>query len=298
MLPDQASADAADITSLDKDPGVWNYHGPDEPPDSRFPEIAKIAQSLIDRGATKPHWTNLLPTYGFANYEAYEKHVSSFMEMVPGKFVTYDHYALQQSNDGKFLFRRDFFANLEIFRRAALDNKKDWGIILQLGAWGGQPSPDENALRWQAFNSLVYGARAIGWFTYLTEIPYNNMNWRDNVVDRDGHRTSNYTKIRRLNATIANLGKTLVELDSTGVFHSEPLPELTESMAESTLVSNIGGGEFVLGEMKSQKGRNLLYDLQSEHQRAFGCKTQVEDDAKECSGGLGGRWNTAPRSGI
>ncbi len=249
---------ATSVTEMEKNPALWSYHGGDEPMDPKFPELAKIAQSLRERGANKPYWVNLLPTYGFPSYEAYEKHVRNYMDTVPTKLVTYDHYAIQQNGPTTFTCRRDFFANLEIFRRLALERGIDWGIIVQLGAWGGQPSPNENGLRWQAFNSLAYGARSLGWFCYLTEFEYGGMNWRDNVIDRDGFRTNNYTKIRRLNAKILQLGKTLIGLRSTGVYHTAPLPELTQGLAGAKLISGITGGAFVLGEFTNTKNERYF----------------------------------------
>ncbi len=249
--PDQA--EKLDIAKMDKDSNFWAFHGIDEPGEQLFPHIAKMYELLRARGSTRPYWINLLPTYGFASYEDYEKYVRDFMRLVPTKTVTFDHYTLQKEGE-KFVTRRDWFANLEIFRRLSLENNVSWGIIIQLGAWGGQPTPNENALRWQVFNSLVYGSKALGWFCYLTEIEYGGMNWRDHVLDREGFRSGNYTKVRRLNSRLNALGDTLLKLHSTGVFHSDPLPELTVGFGGSKLVSNINGGQFVFGEFLSEDG--------------------------------------------
>ena len=66
-------------------------------------------------------------------------------------------------------YGRDWFANMEIVRRQALAHDAQWGVILQLVAHGPARSPDEAEIRWQAFTVLAAGAKAIGWFTYLTE---------------------------------------------------------------------------------------------------------------------------------
>jgi len=53
------------------------------------------------------------------------------------------------------------------------------------------------ALRWQAFTTLAYGARALGWFCYLTEVNYGPWtNWEDMVINRDGTRTRHYAMLR------------------------------------------------------------------------------------------------------
>ncbi len=106
------------------------------------------------------------------------------MDTVPTSVVTYDHYALREGGKTPFVYRDDFFSNLEVFRRVSLEKGIDWGIIVQVAAWHTRNPPDENALRWQAFNSLVYGARSLGWYTYLTEIEHDNLNWNNAVIRR------------------------------------------------------------------------------------------------------------------
>ena len=160
-------ADAAAVAHLNADPAVWVYHAGDEPSEAAFPRIASQARLMRELGAVKPLWYNLLPTYGFRSYEDYEHHIRAYLDTVKPAFITYDHYCLSAGNKS---YGRDFFANIEIVRRECQARDVDWGIILQLVAFGGMRSPDEAELRWQAFCSLASGARAIGWFTYLTEV--------------------------------------------------------------------------------------------------------------------------------
>ena len=248
-------ADDGALAKAETDPALWVYHGGDEPSESAFAGIATQAQSLRDRGAKKPLWYNLLPTYGFKSYADYEHHVRAYLETVKPTFVTYDHYCLSGGNKA---YGRDFFANLEIVRRQAQVHAVDWGVILQLVAFGGMRGPDEAELRWQAFTSLAYGAQAIGWFTYLTEVEYGGFNWRDAVVDREGFRTRHYSMLMRVNGDIARLGKTLIGLKSTGAFHTEPVPELASALSAARLVQSAEGGPLVLGEFADASGAPYL----------------------------------------
>jgi len=252
QIPSQASQAAAPteedtkaLLTMDQDPTVWAYWGGDEPHEPAFQGIGQQQQKLRDAGVTKPLWYNLLPTYGLKSYEAYEHHVRTYLVTVKPTFFTYDHYPLHVGNKS---YGRDFYANLVIVRRQARAHNIDWGVILLVVAHGGLRSPNEAELRWQAYSGLAYGAKAIGWFTYVTEVEYGGLNWRDAVVNRAGHRTRHYSMLKRLNGDIQQIGKTLIGLQSTGAYHTRPLPELTTSITESKLIRSTAGGPLVIGE--------------------------------------------------
>jgi hypothetical protein len=267
---------AAALAALERDPAVWTYHGGDEPSQDAFAGIAALQQTLRDQGATKPLWYNLLPTYGFKSYEDYELHIRAYLETVQPRFITYDHYPLPAGNRG---YGRDAYANLEIVRHEALAHGVDWGVILQLVAFGGMRSPDEAELRWQACSALAYGARAIGWFTYLTEVEYGGMNWRDAVIDRDGCRTRHYAMLGRVNGELRQLGRTLVGLTSTGVYHTEPLPERTVPLATARLLRAVEGGAALLGEFTDAQGTDYVMVVNRDFTAASNLKLTLRQPA-------------------
>ncbi len=269
-------ADAETLAPLERDPAVWLYHGGDEPSQEAFAAIAVRQQQLRALGAAKPLWYNLLPTYGFKSYGDYEQHIRAYLETVKPQFITYDHYSLSAGNQA---YGRDAYANLEIVRREALAHGVDWGVILQLVAFGGMRSPNEAELRWQASSALAYGARAIGWFTYLTEVEYGGMNWRDAVIDHDGYRTRHYTMLRRVNRELQQLGRTLVGLTSTGVYHTEPLPERTLPLSEAQWVLAVEGGAAVIGELADPQGSHYIMVVNRDFTAAADLRVQLRQPA-------------------
>ena len=123
----------------------------------------------------------------------------------------------------------------------------------------GVRGASEAELRWQAFTTLAYGAKSLGWFTYLTEASYGNMtSWEDMVINRDGTRTRHYSMLKYLNGEVLAWAPTLLRLNSTGVYHTEPLPVMTRSIDESTLVESIGGGMWLVGEFTSETGHSYM----------------------------------------
>jgi len=249
------AANDDDLIKDGKDPSVAWIHGGDEPGMSAFPGIAKAHERVKRLAPNKPFLMNLLPTYGFPSYAAFEEYLDAYIKTVKPKMFTYDFYALGGPNNG---YSKDFFANYELARKHALKNNIDWGVILGVVAYGGIRSPNDAELRWQAFTSLAYGSKMLGWFTYLTEVEYGGMNWRDAVINWDGSRTRHYTMLRRLNGEVLKLGNILLRLKSTGVYHTRPLPELTRDIKESELVKTITAGQWVLGEFADPKNHTYF----------------------------------------
>ena len=132
-------------------------------------------------------------------------------------------------------------------------------MIVSVGSFGPVRGASEGELRFQAFTILAYGARSLGWFTYLTEIPYGHWtNWEDMVINRDGTRTRHYSMLKYLNGEVLALAPTLLRLESTGVYHTEPVPPLTRPLEESGLVASIERGHGAGGRVQVRRGRSGL----------------------------------------
>ena len=72
-----------------------------------------------------------------------------------------------------------------------------------MGTFGRVRGASDAELRWQAFTTLAYGSKALGWFCYLTEVNYGNWNnWEDMVINRDGTRTRHYAMLKYLNGEV------------------------------------------------------------------------------------------------
>lgn len=238
---------------MDRDPMTFCLHGGDEPRAERFPKLVRQRDEARKVIPSIPFFNNLLPVYGFGNFEEYEKYLEEYFSMLKPKIVTYDYYAFFR--DGTFL--EDYFPNLAVFRRAAMKHGSDFGMIAQLTGFGPCRAVSEGELRFQAFTSLAFGAKIHGWFTFLEPIGQFD-DWHDAVIDTEGNRTSRYAMIRRLNGEILQLGRTLLECRNTGVFFNSDVPRFCEPLAKARLVKRVSGGAAVVGEFLHRDGRELV----------------------------------------
>ena len=265
------------LVEVTKDPMFWGFPGGDEPMEDKFPGLAKINERIQRLAPGTIFWVNHLPTYMRPPGEEaeeegwlhqYEKFIKLYIDMVKPKFFTYDHYCLTGSNWRGCFQTGDYFANLAIVRNLAQEAEIEFGVFVSVTAFLGVPSASESQLRWQAFTTLAYGSKALGWFTYMTEMEYSNMNWRDAVINRDGSRTRHYTMLKQLNGEILNWGPTLLGLTSTGAYHTEPLPLRTHPVSESKRVRSVTGGEAVIGEFEDKDQRRYLMVVNRDYNNA------------------------------
>ena len=254
--------DDARLAAAEDDPRVWWLGGASEPAEEEFPRLARENERVRRLAPSKGFWVNLFPTYAddfHGDPEEYDHHVRTFLEMVKPSLLTYDHYCMVGRDprlhaDSWYSPNRqgDYFSNLEIVRRRSLEAEVEFGVIVSVGSFGPVRGASEGELRFQAFTTLAYGARSLGWFTYLTEIPYGHWtNWEDMVINRDGTRTRHYSMLKYLNGEVLALAPALLRLESTGVYHTEPVPPLTRPLGESQRVASVSGGMGLVGEFRS-----------------------------------------------
>ena len=234
-------------------PALWGYFVTDEPNASQFENLGAINRYLLKKDPKHIPFINLFPTYASQEQlgnPTYEEHVSSFIQTVRPRLLSYDHYALVGDE-----LRPDYFENMEIIRRQALEHKIPFNFILLSVPHFSYRNPTEADLRWQVNTALAYGARGIMYFTY-SSLPDNEhyRGWGDAVIARDGSRTAKYEQVKRINGELKQLAPTLVRLTSTAVYHTPPLPRGTAAIPDGDMVVHLQGGEFVVGHFSSEQG--------------------------------------------
>jgi len=192
----------------------------DEPGVASFDDLAKQVKAV--QALDTEHWCyiNLLPTYGFKSVDIYRDYVTSFLEKVPVKVLSFDHYPIFQDY-AVTRIRPDFYENLEIIRRSAAKAKLPfWAFALSVGHWG-YPIATLPHLRYQIYSNLAYGAQGIQYFTYMT-LTSPGVDWNNGPLDKDGNRTVVYDRIKLVNQEIQALagiflGSKVLAVSHTGV---------------------------------------------------------------------------------
>jgi hypothetical protein len=258
------------IDRVKNHPAMEAYFLTDEPGAGAFPGLGKLVAHLRERDPAHLAYINLFPTYAnaeqlgvsadaaerarvsyptnFAGVGAddktvlrYREHLRQFLVTVQPDLLSYDHYHFLKGADGREKDGKEYFLNLGMIRRAALDANRPFLNIIQADtiekSWR---LPNANEMRWLVFTTMAYGGRGISYFTYWGPPAYNGL-----YVD--GKPMPLLGPVAALNHEIVKLGPALMELDSVGVYHTAPLPYGGEAVPAQAPVQIKSDGEFVLG---------------------------------------------------
>ena len=208
-------------------PALYGYYLLDEPGANRFPDLAKASQELQRQDPKRLPYINLLPTYAtpkMLGTPNYAEHLDRFLRLVKPAVLSYDHYALMADGSDRI----DYYENLELIRKYGLRyDTPQWNVILSLPHCGYR-DPSAAEMRWQVYTSLAYGMKGLMWFTYWTIPGWGRDKGYEDfgvaIADCKGEPARLYPIVKQLNGEVRTLGKTLLGLTSTDVYHTGAVP--------------------------------------------------------------------------
>jgi hypothetical protein len=256
-------------------PACWGYCLADEPGPGAFPGLRKTVDALRLARPGKLAYINLLPNYAPAwalGTSNYVEHLARFLREVRPDVLSMDHYPMfSPEADG----REGYCQNLEAMRQQSLVGGVPFWNFFNTMPYGPHTDPTEAQIRWQINASLAYGAKGVMYFCYWTppgaEFPKGGA-----ILRRDGTRTRHYDEARRLNGRLKQLGPTLMQLTSTGVYRVRPKDDPATALKGSPIRS-LTPGDYLVGAFKHADGRRAVL-LQNYH-FAYSAWPTVEFDA-------------------
>jgi len=259
------------VDRVKRHPALEAYYLTDEPGAGAFAALGRLVAYLRERDPAHLAYINLFPTYAneqqlgvsanaadrsrvgypqnFAGVGTddgtvlrYREHLKRFVETVKPDLISYDHYHfLKPDKGGNKVDGGQYFLNLALIRMAAIEAGKPFLNIIQANtiekSWR-LPNADE--LRFLVFTTMAYGGRGISYFTYWGPTNYGGLY-------QDGQSSPLLSPVVTLNREIAKFGPALMQLDSTGVYHTGKLPYGTQAIPSNAPVQILGSGDFVLG---------------------------------------------------
>lgn len=208
---------------------LYAYFIVDEPNASHFAALGRLVAYLKERDPAHMAYINLFPTYATNEQlgnkgdkvTAYREHLQQFVDVVKPGLISYDHYQFTTNGDTP-----DYFLNLSMIRRAALDAQLPFLNIVQACSW--TPSirvPDADEVRYLVYTTLAYGAQGISYYIYCCA------GHRGGIANSDGTPTALYQPLAKMNHEFVAIASELQGLSSLGVYHAgmqppgaEPLP--------------------------------------------------------------------------
>lgn len=240
----------------------WGFLMKDEPNASQFPSLASLVMKNRSIHPGKLSYINLYPNYantGQLGKSTYEEYVASFMETVRPDVLSMDYYPIFKPDaDG----RDGYCVNMKVMRRYSLKYDVPFWNFFNVMPFGPHTDPTESQIRWQIYTSLAYGAKGVLYFCYYTptggEFPKGGA-----IIRRDGSRTRHYEEAKRINAELKNLGQTLMQLTSTGIYRISP-GDNPADILKNTPIKNIikypedPERDYLVGAFKHKDGREAV----------------------------------------
>ncbi len=260
----------------------WGYVVQDEPNAAAFARLAdRVAALRKARPGRLPminlygHYTQLRPEDLAA--KDYDDYVRQFIQIVDPDILSMDYYPyfLPVADDRDGLCR-----TLESMRRHSLEAGIPFWNFINCMPYGPHTDPTEGQLMWQIYTSLAYGSKGIGYFCYFTplspEFPKGGA-----IVTRDNVRTRHWYQARRINEQLRNLGPTLMQLTSCGVYRLYPIDNAQRQL-RGTGIANILHApvdppyDYLVGTFRHADGRRAV--LLNNYRYAFTAWPTVEFD--------------------
>jgi hypothetical protein len=230
----------------------------DEPSGAYFDAIAAFFSSFKKLYPGKLAYVNNLALYGLggSGYSRYEDYVDNWIKKSGSEIYSYDCYPLYADDgtsegyeyeDGKFYY------NLDILRAKTLQAGLPlWSFASTLGFTNPpekeRRTPSREDMRWSVFSDLVFGSKAIQYFTYFTP---GGDSFGEGLVNRAGEKTERFGYAKEINAEINSYGPILMNCDAVGVlmedYRRNPQTLYEQPKTGFGPIRSIEGNNFVLG---------------------------------------------------
>ena len=237
-------------------PAIWGIDVGDEPSALDFPHFGKVIDCVNRAFPNQFAYLNLYPNYASVSQNnaeetvnqlgtpTYAEHIRRYCQYIPSDYLCYDFY-LYSINVTNHL------ENLRIVADACRNTGRSMWIILQVNSVDPNVWMSENNLRFQAYTSMAFGAENITWGCYTAGW------WHNEVLDKEGNKTQQYDKLKKINAEIRVIAEEYMRYRRVST-HFVGYPAGHEDMAavQQEAVESLSTGVFF--DVKAEGGAPLV----------------------------------------
>ncbi len=276
-----ANVDVIQQESFSDHDACWGYMLRDEPSAKDFPNLSYMVNHIKTSHPGKLAFINIFPNYASPEQlgtESYEEHVNRFVKEVNPQVLCMDHYpymepdvsALNLDHTSDWVLdkenpliekisRTGYCENLEVLRKVCLKKDIPFWNFFNVMPFGYHSDPTEAQLRWQVYTSIAYGAKGILYFCYQSPSGAHGSIFEKGgaILTVDGRNTRHYEEAKRINFAVKNLGSTLMNLKSVGVYRVSK-NEDSKDMLKGAFIKELTEGDYLIGEFIHSDGRRAV----------------------------------------
>lgn len=212
-------------------PALYGYFLSDEPSPKDFAGIQVLKKKIEALDPNHFIYVNLHPNYAPQSYLEnleYNAYVDLFLKTINVKVLSFDNYPIVNNK-----VNHDWYHNLEIIRKNALKYNKPFWAFANATIFYNYKQPTIAGLKLQQFSNLLYGAKGLQYFTYVT---MDDEYWKMHkfsyaIIHNNGKPTPTYNLVKTLNKQIKTLSWVFLKSKVDSVYHvGDTIPVGTRRM--------------------------------------------------------------------
>ena len=274
-------------------PAIIGIDAGDEPSSLDFPHYGKAIDVIHRRFPGKFAYLNIYPSYAVKGSntpeeiaaqlgtDSYHEYIERYVRSVDTPYICFDYYLYSADLQG-------LYESLTTVSKACQKYGRDMWMVLQVNSHQPDRWISEDQLRFQANCALAFGARSIIWACYCAGWWYNH------VLDKQGNKTEQYDKLKRVNGSLHSLGEAYmkfrhVQTHFIGDFSLEELSRTDRSAAvalDTQCFCNLHakGTKLLIGEMLPADGSKgeALYIMAADDPQGETIRTHRICFASDC----------------
>ncbi|SMP94798.1 hypothetical protein SAMN05421679_106134 [Epilithonimonas pallida] len=212
-------------------PALYGYFIADEPSSKDFNRVKNLIELIKKLDSKHIVYTNLFPNYATKSLLGdldYEDYVSLFLKQVNADLLSFDFYPIVNNQ-----IRKSWYQNLEIIKNISQEfNKPFWAYACSTIHYDYK-KPTLGGLKLQQFSNLLYGAKGLEYFTYITmdDEYWKKHNYSYSIVYNNGKPTPTYSLVKAVNEQVKRLSWVFLQSKVDSVFHiGDSIPIGTKRM--------------------------------------------------------------------
>ena len=251
-------------------PAIIGIDAGDEPSSLDFSHYGKAIDTIHRCFPGKFAYLNIYPSYAVKGSntpeeiaaqlgtDSYQTYIERYVRSVDTPYICFDYYLYSADLPG-------LYESLMTVSRACRETGRDMWMVLQVNSHQPEVFISEDQLRFQAGCALAFGAKTIIWACYCAGWWYNH------VLDKQGNKTQQYDKLKKLNAQLHWIGEMYMKFQHINTYFvgSFASDELSKAKAEPVDMLktrcfchlHARGGKLIVGQMfpcEGAEGEALL----------------------------------------
>ena len=227
----------------------------DKPSVADYGNLAVLADYFQSKHPNVGYFIQGLPNYASPirlDTTDYNGYLSRFIRTLHPPVLSVEHMGILKQG-----LRSEFFTNLAALRQTSLNTKTPFWAYALAVPFGDHPAVLHSHIRTQLYAGLAYGGKGVEYFSFFPPTHISHL-YGDALKNNAGENTKLYWDAQSINAELSRIGPTIMELHSTAVCFSKPIPQGGQGFSPGLPIVSIDAPTMLAGFLQNKKGESFI----------------------------------------